>query len=73
MAELTDIQTKAWIRSDERFEQRGDGLFLNFRKDMATPVWRFRYSFAGKRRVMNLGGYADLSLAKARRQCMFDL
>ncbi len=70
MAELTDIQIKAWIRSDERFEQRGDGggLFLSFRNDMATPVWRFRYSFAGKRRVMNLGSYADLSLAEARRQ-----
>ncbi|MGZ5050463.1 MAG: tyrosine-type recombinase/integrase [Methylobacter sp.] len=70
MGELTDIQIRAWIRSDERFEQRGDGggLFLSFRKDMATPAWRFRYRFAGQRRVMTLGSYADLSLAEARRQ-----
>jgi len=25
MSELTDIQIKAWIKNDERFEQRGDG------------------------------------------------
>jgi integrase len=70
VSELTDIQIKAWIKSGERFEQRGDGggLFLSFRKDMATPVWRFRYRFAGARRVMSLGTYADLSLAEARRQ-----
>ncbi|WP_223146789.1 tyrosine-type recombinase/integrase [Methylomonas fluvii] len=70
MRELTDIQIRAWIKSGERFEQRGDGggLFMSFRKDMATPVWRFRYRFAGVRRVMNLGTYADLSLAEARRQ-----
>jgi len=57
MSELNDIQIKAWIKSGERFEQRGDGggLFMSFRKDMATPIWRFRYRFAGARRVMNLG------------------
>ncbi len=70
MAGLTDIQIKSWIKSGERFEQRGDGdgLYLSFRKDMANPVWRFRYRFAGTRRVMNLGTYVDLSLADARRQ-----
>ena len=69
MSELTDIQIKSWIKSGERFEQRGDGggLFLSFRTDMATPVWRFRYRFAGLRKVMTLGSYSDLSLAEARR------
>lgn len=70
MNELTDIQIKSWIKKGERFEQRGDGggLSLSFRADMATPVWRFRYRFAGQRRVMSLGSYAVLSLAEARRQ-----
>ena len=70
MTGLTDIQIKSWIKSGERFEQRGDGggLYLSFRKDMSNPVWRFRYRFAGARRVMNLGTYVDLSLAEARRQ-----
>ena len=70
MSELTDIQIKAWIKNDERFEQRGDGggLFLSYRKEFAIPIWRFRYRFAGQRKVMLLGSYADLSLAEARRQ-----
>ncbi|OAI02922.1 tyrosine-type recombinase/integrase [Methylomonas methanica] len=70
MSELTDIQIKAWIRNDERFEQRGDGggLFLSYRKEFSTPIWRFRYRFAGQRKVMLLGSYSDLSLAEARRQ-----
>ncbi|MGZ8943017.1 MAG: tyrosine-type recombinase/integrase [Methylobacter sp.] len=70
MNELEDRQIKSWIKKGEHFEQRGDGggLFLSFRTDMAIPVWRFRYRFAGKRKVMNLGSYANLSLAEARRQ-----
>lgn len=70
MSELTDIQIKAWIKSGERFEQRGDGggLFLSYRDNFAMPIWRFRYRFAGQRRVMTLGSYADLSLSEARRQ-----
>lgn len=70
MGKLTDIQIKAWIKNGERFEQRGDGdgLFLSFRADMALPIWRFRYRFVGKRRVINMGSYADLSLSEARRK-----
>jgi hypothetical protein len=32
MNELEDRQIKAWIKKDERFEQRGDGggLFLSY-------------------------------------------
>lgn len=30
------------------------------------PVWRYRYKFAGKSRTMQIGSYAELSLAKAR-------
>lgn len=38
MSGLSDIQIKAWIKNDERFEQRGDGLFLSYRKDFAVPI-----------------------------------
>lgn len=69
MGKLTDIQIRAWIRSGERFEQRGDGdgLYLCYRENYAIPVWKFRYRFSGKQRVMNLGSYTVLSLADARR------
>lgn len=68
MGKLTDIQIRAWIKSGERFEQRadGDGLYLSFRETFAVPKWLFRYRFDGKQRVMSVGSYTALSLAKAR-------
>lgn len=69
MGKLTDIQIRNWIKTNERFDMRGDGdgLYLSFRNDFAVPLWRFRYRFSGKQRVMNLGTYTTLSLAEARR------
>ncbi|AAQ61513.1 tyrosine-type recombinase/integrase [Chromobacterium violaceum] len=68
MGKLTDMQIKAWIKAGERFEGRGDGdgLWLRFRENDKVPVWRYRYKFAGKSRTMQIGSYAELSLAKAR-------
>ncbi|MBN7767358.1 tyrosine-type recombinase/integrase [Pectobacterium brasiliense] len=68
MAKLTDMQIRAWIKAGERFEGRsdGNGLYLSYRENYQTPVWRFRYKFAGKSRVMMIGSYAELSLSKAR-------
>ena len=68
MAKLTDMQIKAWIKAGERFEGRadGDGLWLRFREADKVPVWRYRYRFEGKQRTMQIGTYAELSLAKAR-------
>jgi len=69
MSKLSDIQIRNWIKSGENFEARGDGegLYLRFRKVDAVPSWRFRYRFAGEQRVMNIGSYAMLSLADARK------
>lgn len=69
MGTLSDLQIRNWIKAGERFEQRGDGdgLSLRYRVNDATPRWRFRYRFDGKQRIMDLGTYADLSLADARK------
>jgi integrase len=69
MGLLSDIQIRAWIKASERFEQRSDGggLYFSYRASFTTPKWLFRYRFAGKQRVMNLGSYAVLSLADARK------
>ena len=69
MAKLTDIQIRAWIKANERFEQRsdGDGLYLSYRVTFAIPRWLFRYRLGGKQRVITLGTYAVLSLADARK------
>jgi integrase len=69
MGKLTDIQIRAWIKGGERFEGRadGDGLYMRFREGDTGATWRFRYRFDGMQRVMNLGSYAVLSLADARK------
>ena len=69
MAKLTDIEIRNWIKAGEHFEQRGDGdgLYLCYRDAYATPVWKFRYRFDGKQRVMNMGSYRNVSLADARK------
>lgn len=65
----TDASIRTWIREGMHFEGKsfGGGLYLRFRKQDTAPVWRFRYSFAGKPRVMNLGSYTNLSLADATK------
>ena len=68
MVKLTDIQIRAWIKAGERFEGRSDGLglYLRYRAGDKVPVWHFRYQHAGKSRVMLIGSYGEISLAKAR-------
>jgi integrase len=65
---LSDVQIKAWIASNTRFEDKSDGggLYLCYRKEMAYPMWRFRYRLAGKRRQMFIGSYKKITLSEAR-------
>lgn len=75
MGKLTDIQIRTWIKAGERFEGRsdGDGLYLRFRAGTdtrpgdAVPRWVFRYRFAGKQRLVDLGSYKKVGLADARK------
>ncbi|MDD1607077.1 MAG: tyrosine-type recombinase/integrase [Methylococcaceae bacterium] len=70
MANLNDIQIKNWIKNNERFESKadGDGLCLSYRHNFLTPRWNFRYRFAGKQRITNIGTYGQLTLADARKK-----
>ena len=69
MAKLSDIEIRNWIKAREYFEMRGDGdgLYLSYRPTFSSPIWRFRYRFAGAQRIMNIGSYRDVSLAGARK------
>jgi integrase len=69
MDKLSDMEIRRWIKSNERFEMRGDGngLYLSYRETFSSPIWRFRYRFAGTQRIMNIGSYRDTSLADARK------
>jgi integrase len=78
---LDDAAIRRRLRAGERFElSDGDGLTLAYRDGYKTPVWRLRYRIGGERgrdgkegktgtpRVMVLGKYKDMSLAKARAE-----
>ena len=69
MAKLSDIEIRNWIKVREYFEMRGDGdgLYLSYRSTFSSPIWRFRYRFAGTQRIMNIGSYCDVSIADARK------
>jgi hypothetical protein len=43
----------------------GDGLYLRI-TPQGSSSWQFRYTIAGKRRLMGLGGCGDVGLAEAR-------
>lgn len=66
--QITDADIKAWIKLGEPFEGRrvSQALYLRYTSSDATPVWRYRYSFAGKPRVMVIGNYTNLSLKEAK-------
>lgn len=68
MSKLTDIQIRTWIKNKENFAGRsdGNGLYICFPETYSAPFWRFRYKMAGKARVMLIGYYSSISLAKAR-------
>ncbi|WP_218645055.1 site-specific integrase [Aquitalea sp. LB_tupeE] len=66
---LTDQGIKAWIKAGEHFEGKsdGNGLWLRFRQSDKMPVWRFRYRFEGKQRIVQIGSYAEFPIAQARK------
>lgn len=69
MAKFTDLEIRRLINASERFDMRsdGDGLYLSYRINFAYPIWRFRYRFAGKPRIMNIGSYKDVPITVARK------
>ena len=63
---LTDVQIRKAKPAEKPFKLAdGGGLHL-----MVTPaggkLWRYRYGFAGKEKLLSLGTYPDTSLADAR-------
>lgn len=71
---LDDKQLQSWVKQAKastltRRMMKGDGGGLWFH--LAPPhgaSWLFRYAVDGKERLMGLGSYPDLSLAKARER-----
>jgi integrase len=64
---LKDLQIKNTVAVDKNLKlYDGKGLQILITKS-GSKLWRFDYRFGGKRKIMALGSYPGVSLAKARR------
>eukprot|EP01037_Dinobryon_pediforme_P018738 gene18738-19042_t len=64
---LTDIEArKAKPSTIDRKLNDGSGLYLMVRPN-GSKLWRFDFSFAGKRKTLSFGSYPDISISDARR------
>ncbi len=68
MGKLTDTQLRA-IKGSGKAQKLsdGEGLFL-FVTPTGGTSWRIKYRFGGKEKLLCLGKYPQISLAKARKQ-----
>jgi integrase len=65
---LTDTEIrKAKPRVTAYKQADGGGLYL-FIKPEGSKLWRWKYRFAGKEKLMALGKYPDVTLAQARQK-----
>ena len=65
---LTDLKIRS-LKPEEKPRRYTDGgnLFVEVRPTGAK-LWRFAYKFDGKQKLMALGSYPEISLAKAREK-----
>ncbi len=65
---LTDIAVRAAKPKNKPYKcTDGRGLFL-FVTPAGGKLWRYKYTYAGKEKLMSLGSYPEIGLAKARQR-----
>jgi len=65
---LSDIQIKKAKPTDKAFKLNDEkGLYLTVATS-GGKLWRFDYSFAGKRKTLSIGSYPAVTLADARQR-----
>jgi hypothetical protein len=65
---LTDTKVRTVKPKEKSFKiADGKGLFLVVQPN-GSKYWRFRYTFAGKEKLLAIGVYPDVTLADARRK-----
>ena len=65
---LTDISIKKTKRGDKRRKLfDGGGLYLQI-EPAGGKLWRYKYYFEGKEKLLALGKYPDVSLQEARKR-----
>lgn len=67
---LTDIQIRNAKATEKRFRlSDGDGLFLQV-EPSGRKLWRFRYRYDGKEKMISLGKYPEITLSRARERLL---
>ena len=64
---LTDMNIKTKPGEKTRRLSDGGGLYLQI-EPTGGKLWRFKYRFEGKEKLLALGKYPDVSLQEARRR-----
>ena len=65
---LTDLKIRSLKPEDKpRRYTDGGNLFVEVRPS-GSKLWRYAYKFDGKQKLMALGSYPEVSLAKARQK-----
>jgi hypothetical protein len=65
---LTDLQVRAAKPKEKDYKlSDADGLFLLVTKT-GSRLWRLKYRYAGKEKLLALGKYPEVSLADARER-----
>lgn len=63
---LTEVKIKALKAKDKPYKSYdAGGLFLQVMPS-GSKLWRFRYQFAGRAKLLSLGGYPETKLKEAR-------
>ena len=65
---ITDIQLKNSKPKDKDYTITVDKGLSLLVKHTGSKLWRFRYSFSGKRCMISVGKYPEISLKQARSQ-----
>ena len=64
---VTAIKAAKPNNAKDRFLPDGDGLFLKVARN-GNKSYVFRYTYGSRRRLMTIGSYPELDLAKARQK-----
>ena len=65
---ITDIQLKNSKPQDSDYTVKVDTGLSLLVKTTGSKLWRFRYSFAGKRCMISVGKYPQVSIKQAREK-----
>jgi len=68
MAALTDVKLRSLKRAEKLYRVADSGGLCIEVQPSGSRLWRFRYRFGGKAKMLSLGAYPECPLTEARRK-----